>query len=138
MNISLFNTLHWIRRFDEQREVKGYLTASFDDYVVSINVHPVGSDTLQALPEGERTIKRLEGHGDYPLIVADSSANTKGDLLLYEGRWYECVSSQRWNHTILSHFNYQFVLVPLDGSRIDDVNDTPVDTEEAKKAGAPL
>lgn len=125
MHIKLFAKKYWLRRFGEQREVKGYLTASYVDYVVSVNVHPMGSDALQALPEGERSVKRLEGHGDREFVVADRSANTKGDLLLYNGEWYECVACQRWDHTILSHFNYQFVLVPKDGGGEYDVKNAP-------------
>ena len=125
MNVSLFNRKYWLRRFGEQREVKGYLTASHKDCVVSIHAHPMGTDTLQALPEGERSVKRIEGHGSYKLNAADTNAGVKGDLLLYDGNWYECVVSMSYKQTILSHFNYQFVQVPKDGSRRDDVANMP-------------
>lgn len=120
MNIRLFNKNYWIRRFSAQREVKGYFTSGHKDFVASINVHPLGSDTIQALPEGERKLKRLEGHGEIALLVGNEKEGRKGDLLYYHGDWYECVSSQMWDHTILAHYNYQFVLVPTDaGGSID-------------------
>lgn len=128
MNIALFNKKYWLRRFGEQREVKGYLTANSKDYVISINVHPVGTTTLQALPEGERSFKRLEGHGNVELVEANRENNVKGDLLFYHGSWYECTSSQLWNHTLLAHYNYQFVQVPNDGSRRNDLK-APFTTE---------
>ncbi len=125
MNIWLFNRDYWLRRFNEQREVKGYLTAGYQDYVVSLNVHPMGSDALQALPEGERSVKHLEGHGEYDLVVANRGENRKGDLLLYHGNWYECTASQMFDHTILSHFNYQFVQVPLESIGDCDIDNVP-------------
>lgn len=125
MNISLFNRKYWLRRFGEQREVKGYLTAGYKDCVISIHAHPMGTDALQALPEGERSVKRIEGHGSYKLIAADPNEGKKGDLLLYDGNWYECLVSMSYKQTILSHYNYQFVQVPKDGSRRDDIANMP-------------
>lgn len=121
MNIRIFNRLYWIRRFSEQKNVKGYLVSDHEDFGASLNVHPLSTDQMQALPEGQRTVKRLEGHSETELIVADEKLNRKGDLLYYYGDWYECVSSQVWDHTILSHYNYQFVLVPNDASGTIDL-----------------
>ena len=125
MNIEIFNKKYWIRHFEEQRIVKGYLTSGYVDKVVSLNVHPAGTDVMQALPEGDRKIKRLEGHGSCKLVVADYNTNTKGDLLFYSGNWYECVSEQEWNHTLLSHYNYQFTIVPRDAAYSIDIENDP-------------
>lgn len=121
MNISLFNKLYWIRRFSEQKNIKGYLVSDHQDFGASLNVSPLSTDQMQALPEGQRKVKRLEAHGTAVLVVADEKTNQKGDLLYYHGDWYECVSSQVWDHTILSHLNYQFVLVPNDASSSIDL-----------------
>mgnify|MGYP004634094587 CR=1 FL=1 len=96
-----------------------------EDRIVSLNVHPLSTDQQQALPEGERTLKRLEAQGTETLVVADYDSGIKGDLLYYMGRWYECVSAQPWDHTILCHTNYQFVLVPSDGARSTDTANPP-------------
>ena len=131
MNITLFNKKYTIRRFKEQKEYKGYLVAEHEDFVASIHVHPTGSDQIQALSEGERRVTRLEGHGNIQLLTADQIKDQKGDLLLYRGEWYECISSQLWDHTILSHYNYQFVLVPSDVPTLPSMFavDEPVEQE---------
>lgn len=121
MNIRIFNKNYVVRRFGEQKNFKGYLTSEYEDFVVSLNVHPLSADQMQALPEGQRKVKRLEGHGEVELVVADEKLNRKGDMLYYHRDWYECVSSQIWEHTILSHLNYQFVLVPEDVSQSPDM-----------------
>ena len=116
MNITLFNRLYWIRRFGKQRNVKGYLVSDHKDFGASLHIHVSGTDQMQPNPEGQRKMKRLEGHGMEDLVAADEKTNRKGDLLWYRGDWYECVSSMLYDHTILCHYNYQFVLVPHDAS----------------------
>lgn len=135
MNISLFNKKYWMRRFGEQKEVQGYLTYTRTDFVASIHVHPSGSDSTKAQPEGARRIKRLEGHGEIPLLVADETKGQKADLLYYQGDWYDCVSCQMWDHTLLSHYNYQFVLVAADSGRAIDTAEPPVTNPNAYKGG---
>lgn len=95
--------------------------------MVSLHVHPMGSDAMQALPEGERKMKHLEGHGTDVLIPANQETGVKGDLLLYNGEWYECTVAQEWDHTLLSHINYQFCLVPTNSPRSADTEDPPTD-----------
>lgn len=131
MNISIFNRKYWVRRFGEQKEVKGYLTTQNIDFVASIHVHPLGNDKVMALPEGERNVLRLEGHNSSPpLRAANQELNQKGDLLRYDGAWYECVSAQKYDHTLLSHYNYQFVIVPNDASKSIDVENPPTEDPE--------
>lgn len=125
MNIRLFNKTYWIRRFGEQKVVKGYVTSGYSDFQASLHIHPLSTDQQQALPEGERTIKRLEGHGEIKLLVANQDLNRKGDLLYYHGDWYECVDCQLYDHTILWHYNYQFTPVPRDAARTPDIEKPP-------------
>ena len=125
MNIRLFNKPYIIRRFGEQSEVKGYLTADHEDFLVSMDVSPSGTDVNQALPEGERRIKRLQGFSETPLRVSNQDEGIQGDLLYYHGDWYECVSAQEWDHTILCHWNYSFTLVPYDAAGTIDTEDMP-------------
>lgn len=121
MNITIFNRNYRVRRFGEQRIVKGYVTTPHKDFTVSLHVHPAGNDTINALPEGERKIKRLDAHGTDILRAADQTAGVKGDLLYYQGAWYECVSAVEYDHTLLSHWNYAFVIVPKDASGTIDL-----------------
>lgn len=121
MNIRLFNKPYWLRRFGVQKNINGYLVSDYQDIVLSANMHPMSTDSIQALPEGKRHIKHLEGHGEMLLRVADEKTHTKGDMLFYHGDWYECTSCQLWDHTMLTHFNYQFALIPWDTSETYDM-----------------
>lgn len=135
MNIRLFNKDYWVRRFGKQTVKKGYVKAGYTDFVASINLHPLGTDEMAALPEGQRKLKRLEGHGEVELVVADEKTQRKGDMVYYHGSWYECESCQLWDHTILSHYNYQFVLVPDDAAGTTDL-EPPVEKPVAQKGGS--
>ena len=77
-----------------------------------LNVQPLTPDDLKALPEGERTIKRLKAFGKCKLASADEFSGTPGDRLYYEGLWYECTSSNSWDGTPLAHYESRFVLLP--------------------------
>ena len=121
MNIRLFNRKYWIRSFEEAKEVKGYLYSPHSDRVESLHIHVLGRESIMALPEGERSIKRLEGHGEVKLQAANQDLGIKGDLLFYDGDWYECVSCDKYDHTLLSHYNYQFTIVPHDSSGATDL-----------------
>lgn len=114
MNITIFNKEYRVRRFEEQRIVKGYVTTPHYDFTASLHLHPASPETISSLPEGERAILRLEGHGTDVLRASNQDAGTKGDLIRYHDNWYECVSAVEYDHTPLSHWNYQFVIVPND------------------------
>lgn len=135
MNITIFNKKYWLRRFGEQKNVRGYLTSPQEDMVVSIHVHPLGTDSISALPEGERKLKRLEGHGGIELFTANEQTGQKADLLYYHGDWYECLSCQLWDHTLLSHYNYQFVLVTRNAGRSTDIENEPTTDPGAEPGG---
>ena len=117
MNITIFNKKYWVRRFGKPKNVRGYITSGREDFVASLHVHPMGSDAMQALPEGERKMKHLEGHGTAVLIPANQETGVKGDLLFY--------------HTVLSHINYQFCLVPTNSPRSADIKDPPTAVPDA-------
>lgn len=137
MNICIFNRNYWVRRFEEQREVRGYLTSGRLDFVASLHVHP-GTDQVNMQDEGERRVMRLDGHGTDVLVTAEQSANHKGDLLLYNGEWFECISAMLYDHTLLSHWNYSFVRVPVDAADSIDVTDPPTEDPAGKKPGEGL
>ena len=110
--MQIFRSPYVVRRFGEQEIVQGHATSGYADEVTKLNVQPLNPNELQALPEGQRTVKRIKAFGDYPLRAADQDAGTPGDLLRYLGQWYECASSVLWNHTLLGHYRSEFTLLP--------------------------
>lgn len=122
MNIRLFNRSYILRRFKEPREIRGYAVSDFEDLRVSIHVHPSGGDQVSDRDgAGETIARRLEGHGEVEIKTSDRENGTKADMLFFGGHWYECVSCEHWFHTILTHFNYRFALVPVleEGSKAE-------------------
>lgn len=112
MLTAFFKHSYIVRRFGAETIVDGFSGSEHTDFPVRLDVQPLNSDELQALPEGERTVRRLKALGDDRFSPADEEAGTPGDWLYYDGRWFECKSCQVMNLTILSHYESEFVLVP--------------------------
>jgi hypothetical protein len=58
-------------------------------------------------------------------VPANHDTGIKGDLLYYKGDWYECTAAQEYDHTLLSHINYQFAIVPMSNPKSADTEDPP-------------
>lgn len=112
MSVGLFRRPYTVRKHLPQEIIDGYPSARYRDFTMRLDVQPFTPDELMALPEGARTGKRVKTFGADELISADGYTNTPGDFLFYQGLWYECTSSVRWDHTLLSHYRSDFVLLP--------------------------
>lgn len=113
MLTGFFKHQYVIRRFGEETIERGYSApGGYEDTVVSLNVQPLSSDDLQALPEGLRTVKHVKTVGGDEFTPADEEHGVQGDRLFYEGKWYECTSCQKWDHTLLSHYEAEFAEMP--------------------------
>lgn len=104
-----------LRRYKQQKVKKGHATVSYEDTVVNLNVQPLSNTELMVLPEGDRSVKRIKAFGDFPIYTADQKTGRPSDKLFFEGSWYECVMSVFWEHTPLSHYRSEFVIVAEPG-----------------------
>lgn len=60
MGLGIFRRAFVVRRFGEENIVDGYGVSEYKDFIASLNVQPLNKDELQALPEGENTVKRMD------------------------------------------------------------------------------
>lgn len=109
--MDMFKKKYTLRHYSPQKVKKGYATSSFTDKVVLLDVQPLTNAELMALPEGDRSVKRIKSFGSFPITTADQAKSTLADKLFYNGEWYECVMSVYWDHTPLSHYRSEFVQV---------------------------
>jgi len=112
MGIGIFHRPYTIRKHGPQVNVGGYTSASHDDIIVRLNVQPQAPDEYVGDPSGERTIKSLKSWGSDKLASANEYTGIRGDMLFYHGIWYECTSSVMWDHTMLAHYQSNFVALP--------------------------
>jgi hypothetical protein len=110
--IGLFKRPYTLRQYGAQTLTDGYPSTPFSDSMVLLDVQPLSSDEMMALPDGERTIKRIKSFGPDKLTAADEYAGRPGDRLFYQGCWYECLSSVMWDHTLISHYRSELVILP--------------------------
>ena len=123
MAIGIFRRTYTLRRFGEQTITDGYADAPYTEITVRLNVQPLSANELKALPEGERTIKRVKAFGAAKLISADKTAQRPGDWLFCDGEWYECRTCVHWLHTPLHHCEAEFVLLEQQPPQEVDGND---------------
>lgn len=104
----MFKKTYTLRRYGPEQE-EGF---PYTDMSVRLNVQPVSAAELQALPEGERSVKRLKAFGRENIRTASQTDGTPADRLWYRGQWYECEGADIWDHTPLAHCESQWVAVP--------------------------
>ena len=56
MAIGIFRRPYTVRRHGKQAIVNGYAVSDSTDFTFKLNVQPLSSDELLALPEGERHV----------------------------------------------------------------------------------
>ena len=112
MIVDIFRKKYTVRRHSKQQIVRGHAVYDYEELQTLLNVQPLNPDEIQALPEGERSVKRVKAFGDYPLTAADQFSGRPGDWLFYKCSWYECKSCVERDHTPIGHFRSEFVIVP--------------------------
>ena len=112
--IGIFRKPYIVRKFGEQTVVNGYASSTYMDKTMRLNIQPQAPDSFEGREEGDTTLKRLKSWGANKLTSADEYEGIPGDLLFYQGIWYECLSSVMWDHTLLSHYQSDFVNLPAD------------------------
>ncbi len=108
--IGMFRKGYTLRRFGEQKIIRGHVSHPYTEMEVLLNIQPLSADELALLPEGQRTTKRIKAFGSEMLRAASIEEKVVGDRVLYHGEWYECTSSVIWEHTPLAHCESQFVI----------------------------
>lgn len=109
MALSIFKRRHIIRRFTPDPEAEERFL--YQDYAVMLDVQPLDTKELMALPEGERSTKRVKAYGDnrYGIMPTDEDAGAMGDWLYYRGKWYKCESGNNNDVTPIGQNVSQFV-----------------------------
>lgn len=113
MLFTFFKRDYIVRRFGKETVEEGFSAAPYEDSVLKLeDFQPLSADEIQALPEGQRSIRRIKSIGTTQFTPADEKTGVRGDWVYYEGRWFECSSCHKWDHTILAHYESEFVEVP--------------------------
>lgn len=133
--LDIFKKPYTLRSFGKTEYIGGYPRAEYSDRIVKLNVQPLTSTELVALPEGIRREKNIKAIGKVDIRTADDAAGTLADRLLYRGQWYECTGADVWGNTPVGQTEAVFGLVPAteieilqppaDGEGLGDGGETP-------------
>lgn len=102
-----------LRSFGETIIERGYPKATYKDRIVKLNVQPLTSTEVLALPDGIRRSKNIKAFGKVAMKPADDQTGVMGDWIYYQtdGHWYECLGADTWNSTPIGQTEAVFGLV---------------------------
>lgn len=131
--MDLFKKPCVIRTFEVTKIVKGYPLTNFKDRIVKLNVQPISSTEVLALPEGIRRNKNIKAFGKVLMKPTDDLTGTIGDWIYYraDGHWYECLGADYWGCTPMGQTEAVFGLI---SGNVDRSLLMPPDLEAIKKA----
>lgn len=106
-----FGELYTLRRYEKDSVADGYPIAGYKDIPVTLDVQTLSDDEVIEAG-GSRDEEMLKTFGDFPVRTSRQEGCVRSDQLLYEGRWFECMSSRLSKNTILKHWTSTFKLIP--------------------------
>lgn len=133
--LDIFKKSYTLRSFQKTEYTDGYPSARYSDRTVMLNVQPMTTNELIALPEGIRRDKNIKAIGKVDIRTADADSGTLADRLLYRGQWYECTGSDVWGNTPVGQTEAVFGLIPV--NEVQEVQVMPDGGEEAGGEGVP-
>lgn len=112
MVLDIFKKPYTLRRFEKSELIRGHSQAKYTDSTVILNVQPLSSTELMALPDGIRRSKNIKAIGKVIIRTADEKTGTLADRICYRGEWYECTGSDIWGNTPVGQTEAVFGLIP--------------------------
>lgn len=106
-----FGSTYTLRRHTGEQIVDGYPTAGYEDIPVFLDVQTLSDDEVIEAG-GSRDEEMLKTFGNFPIRTSKQEECARSDQLLYDGRWFECMSSRLSRNTILEHWTSTFKLIP--------------------------
>jgi predicted heme/steroid binding protein len=117
-------------------KVGGYVdglwqTPAAADVEIEMSVQPLNGDEVVKLPEGDRSRQWMKGYTAQEMQVADEMTGRRGDFILYNGKVYEVMKSERWLQTDLNHYKVLLAEINVEWKTGTDVVEIP-NTEGVK------
>lgn len=110
--MNLWKKQYTIRSYTRQRSRRGYVSKTYTDRIVPLDIQPLSASTTTVDAEGSRTPERIVAYGESIIRTSDARNGILADRVFYNGEWYECESSEFYGNTPLAHFVSNFVKVP--------------------------
>ena len=120
MGIGLWKKNRIIRRFKDADNHDGYTFQKREDFVVKCDVQTTDGRATMG-DDGDRFVQHLKVYSnDVKLRPADKNAGTTGDLLWYQGKWFECRGAVLFENSFLRHWECDFVEALKQGDPPDE------------------
>ncbi|MCX4351711.1 MAG: hypothetical protein OSJ60_08740 [Lachnospiraceae bacterium] len=108
----MFRKPQILRRYAEAKSTGGYsFSGSASDKVILADIQTTDADTATE-SDGDSSLQWIKVFSDDEIRMADEKNGAKADLIWYQGKWYECRSTNYKGNTILRHWISKFVECP--------------------------
>lgn len=106
----IWKSYYTMRRYGEQQVVRGNVVRSYTESQVFLDIQPVMNE-MTVTEGGKRVIKRITAYGNEMMHTEDVKNGIPADRIYFDGAWFECESSMKYEHSIVSHYTTSFVRV---------------------------
>ena len=77
------------------------------------SVQPVTGKDIEIMETGKEDKGRIKAYSDTKLNVSIAGEDTPGDIIIWDGKEWECMSEQAYQNGLINHYKYiaQFLRV---------------------------
>ena len=104
----LFPTNVTVYSFSEGTRVKGkWVPGSFVESTIIGRVRNFTAFEVANLPEGKTNIGHVKIYSNSALNTAVDGGSSKGDIVIWQGRYYEVVKETHRPQGVINHYKYE-------------------------------
>lgn len=109
--MNIFKKPRTLRRYSKPVYERGYSSIPYEDLTLPMDVQTV-EDATVTTPDGTESVQKLKVFCDHEIMVEDKGSQQKADRLWFQGKWFDCQSSQLSDNTFLRHYTATFIQCP--------------------------
>lgn len=83
-----------------------WVDGSTTELTVTGSVQPMTAREIEALEIGRKDIGKVKAFVNQELIISTEGGTSKGDKLVYDGKWYEVIAKDNFNNDLIPHYRY--------------------------------
>ena len=108
MKMIFFKQEYVLRRFQESKVVKGYISTTYEEKTVPMDIQTTENVDITE-SDGTRSVQKLKAFCDMEIRVADVKKQHTADWVWFQGKWFECQSCRLSENTFLKHYLATFI-----------------------------
>jgi hypothetical protein len=102
-----FRKPYTVKRMSGGTRVEGkWIPGTYSDITVTMSVQPVIGRELESINIGRQNLGKVKCYTDDELQISEPKKDYTGDIVIFQGDWYEIIARQPWQSGLINHFKY--------------------------------